>query len=729
MSIIDTNSSFVEDILSAAGIGPVLEITGDFQSVYPKLRAKGVRATPMSLEVFLQASFKSDEIPHTLVTFHALDHIDEITLSRFIARVRELGINNVVAKVGFDTSGATPQCRPRYWWETRFVEGGFRKNPRYFNVISYADLEWEGHAGTLLMQLVSKASLDRYPYEKLLAERSLHMDMARESGRRSEGHMVRYDYAASLIRPGDVVVDVACGLGYGSATLAACSLASKVIGIDLDDFAVDYASLTYANSRLEFRKASAAELNCIPNQSVDFFCSFETLEHVDDPEAVLKEAARILKPSGRVMVSVPNQWVDETGRDPNPYHLHVYDRYRLTQELSKYFLLDEVIGQTAGGGFKCHDGLRRIWSIKHLEGSGHANEAEWILATGMKDPIANSDIPYVETSYPDYNAIEGFNVLALKRDYNNPWLYKALFSTPWRLKSSDSLLRLGDLALRQQSDRKTDAAAALAVIGYQLLEKESSDEYKAFIDESHSILKQLKNDPIDVRWKVSLKYLEAQMHLISGRYADAERVLQDVVEFDAVEFSPLLCIKNCNAWFLLGVMAYQRGDDAAARNCWESGLQYAKEGIIGDWLNVIGTVSQPLTFGMPEISLLADIGARCAFALANSERGLSDLGLFYTSTTRDWTSIREADRIAIETLNRLADERLKEIGRLARDRQELFDVAEQRLSELQRLGNERQELYNVAEERLVELQKLVRECDALKQKLYSFNGHKKWYEL
>jgi ubiquinone/menaquinone biosynthesis C-methylase UbiE len=40
-------------------------------------------------------------------------------------------------------------------------------------------------------------------------------------GRATAGHEARYALAAGLLRPGDVVVDAACGIGYGALILDA----------------------------------------------------------------------------------------------------------------------------------------------------------------------------------------------------------------------------------------------------------------------------------------------------------------------------------------------------------------------------------------------------------------------------------------------------------------------------------------------------------------------------
>lgn len=73
-----------------------------------------------------------------------------------------------------------------------------------------------------------------------------------------------------------------------------------------------------------WRVISLIPFHRIVDASFDIIISFETLEHVENPESVLNEFYRLLSPGGRLITSVPNDWSDESGEDPNPFHFHVY---------------------------------------------------------------------------------------------------------------------------------------------------------------------------------------------------------------------------------------------------------------------------------------------------------------------------------------------------------------------------------------------------------------------
>lgn len=114
-------------------------------------------------------------------------------------------------------------------------------------------------------------------------------------------HLARYRFAAALAR-GKRVLDAASGEGYGSALLAAAG-ATSVAGVDIDEPTVKGARERYG---LDFRVADVESLP-FEDGEFDLVISFETIEHVQNPEAVLAELARVLDPAGAVVISTPNK--------------------------------------------------------------------------------------------------------------------------------------------------------------------------------------------------------------------------------------------------------------------------------------------------------------------------------------------------------------------------------------------------------------------------------------
>jgi SAM-dependent methyltransferase len=153
-------------------------------------------------------------------------------------------------------------------------------------------------------------------------------------------HVKRYDFALSACRDRDVL-DAGCGVGYGSALLG--TLARQVLGVDASEAAIDYARRRYAGTRVGFARMDLAALD-LPDRSFDVVCCFETLEHVEDPEHVLGELRRVLRPDGILFVSTPH--ADRTTTSPdNPFHRIEFSRDDLEALLHRYFADIVLYGQ------------------------------------------------------------------------------------------------------------------------------------------------------------------------------------------------------------------------------------------------------------------------------------------------------------------------------------------------------------------------------------------------
>src|SRR5919198_5563284 len=128
-------------------------------------------------------------------------------------------------------------------------------------------------------------------------------------------HLKRYQFAAPWCRDAEVL-DAGCGVGYGSAFLG--EVARRVVGVDRDANAIAYARERYARPNVEFLVGDVLQL-AFADASFDAVCSFETIEHVDDVDAMLGETARVLRPGGVFVASTPR--ADKTTASPaNPFH-------------------------------------------------------------------------------------------------------------------------------------------------------------------------------------------------------------------------------------------------------------------------------------------------------------------------------------------------------------------------------------------------------------------------
>jgi SAM-dependent methyltransferase len=153
-------------------------------------------------------------------------------------------------------------------------------------------------------------------------------------------HLKRYDFARAYCDGSDVL-DAGCGVGYGTAHLA--EVAASVVGVDVSADAVAYATRRYAGPRASFRKMDVTALD-LPDATFDVVCSFETLEHVPDAAAAVREAARVLRPGGVYVASTPH--VERTCASPaNPFHETEYSPDDFASLLRESFDHVELFGQ------------------------------------------------------------------------------------------------------------------------------------------------------------------------------------------------------------------------------------------------------------------------------------------------------------------------------------------------------------------------------------------------
>jgi SAM-dependent methyltransferase len=131
-------------------------------------------------------------------------------------------------------------------------------------------------------------------------------------------------FAARLARR-KRVLDIACGIGYGAAEMAAA--AATVTAIDVAFDAVRRSASEYRRANLRFVCASATGLP-FPDHSFDLVTAFEVIEHLADWEKLLAEAERLLAPGGQFIVSTPNKsyYGDARGQaGANPFHVHEFE--------------------------------------------------------------------------------------------------------------------------------------------------------------------------------------------------------------------------------------------------------------------------------------------------------------------------------------------------------------------------------------------------------------------
>ena len=198
-------------------------------------------------------------------------------------------------------------------------------------------------------------------------------------------HVARYALAARFAE-GRRVLDLGCGTGYGTATLARA--ASSALGVDLAFEAVAYAAHHFPAAH--FLQGSATAIP-FPPAAFDLLTAFEVIEHLRDWRTLLAEAGRVLEPRGILMVSTPNKrYYAETRAKsgPNPFHEHEFEFTEFRSALGEFFPHVQILFQDHVEAFAFYDGTQGTTAVADLaRPSGDPETANFFIGFCSRAPL------------------------------------------------------------------------------------------------------------------------------------------------------------------------------------------------------------------------------------------------------------------------------------------------------------------------------------------------------
>jgi 2-polyprenyl-3-methyl-5-hydroxy-6-metoxy-1,4-benzoquinol methylase len=163
------------------------------------------------------------------------------------------------------------------------------------------------------------------------------------------------------------VIDMACGEGYGSDVLA--RTAASVVGVDANPEAHEHARLRYRRPNLRFVRDLVGSFN----EPADAVVFLQTIEHVEEPRAVLEHLRSLVGGAqlegATVFVSTPNVLTlapEGAPRSDNPWHVHEYREEEFERLCRSCFATVEMHGLFHARKLRAHElALRLGWDRVH----------------------------------------------------------------------------------------------------------------------------------------------------------------------------------------------------------------------------------------------------------------------------------------------------------------------------------------------------------------------------
>jgi GT2 family glycosyltransferase/SAM-dependent methyltransferase len=209
-------------------------------------------------------------------------------------------------------------------------------------------------------------------------------------------HLHRYYSVLPLIK-NKVVLDIACGEGYGAALMA--KTANHVVGVDISQECISFATDKYLSHHSNIR-CQKGSVESIPasDDTFDVIVSFETIEHVSEEvqKQFLSEVKRTLKKNGVFIVSTPDKEnYSDRYQHANPFHVHELKRTEFLDLIAAYFsnslLLEQGFDIVSSITPADPSALENLKVIKWRE-KGQLKNRKYLIAIASDMPIDENEI-------------------------------------------------------------------------------------------------------------------------------------------------------------------------------------------------------------------------------------------------------------------------------------------------------------------------------------------------
>jgi ubiquinone/menaquinone biosynthesis C-methylase UbiE len=156
-------------------------------------------------------------------------------------------------------------------------------------------------------------------------------------------HLFAYEYLNKIKNSKKRALEIGFGSGYG--TFHASNFLSHIDAIEVDQETVNFAKEKYSSPKISYGTFNGKTIP-FPEDTFDLVYSFQVIEHVQEDEHFLKEAKRVLRPGGTLLITTPNRnYRLKPGEKPkNRFHVREYSEIDLENLTKKAFTQFEVLG-------------------------------------------------------------------------------------------------------------------------------------------------------------------------------------------------------------------------------------------------------------------------------------------------------------------------------------------------------------------------------------------------
>ncbi|HSX24412.1 MAG TPA: methyltransferase domain-containing protein [Candidatus Andersenbacteria bacterium] len=145
-----------------------------------------------------------------------------------------------------------------------------------------------------------------------------------------------HKFAAKMIGEKKDILDIGCSEGLGTMLLA--EFANYVLGVDIDEAAIESAKKNFAREHVEFQIIDLLKTNI--NKTFDAAVSFDVIEHIypEHAAAFIDAYANHLNPEGVAIIGTPNITSNQyANARTQSGHVNLYSAERLREEVGRRF--------------------------------------------------------------------------------------------------------------------------------------------------------------------------------------------------------------------------------------------------------------------------------------------------------------------------------------------------------------------------------------------------------